>query len=423
MNMLGRPRSLARLLPVLVACALVASCGFRTLKSDLEMIGQQASLEGTVAGGGGPIVVVVHGVPGGEVVDLFLLPSPGQFLFTLPAGSYRVGAFEDHNRDLSHQATEEPAVVFRAPEVVALRPGERMTGIALVIDPTRGTTGPLVVDEHAEPRHVGQLPALQLGTVVEIDDPRFSHANGKLGLWDPLRFLFDVGAGVYFLEPYHPDKIPVLFIHGATGHPGDWKYLIERLDRERFQPWLVYYPTAAHLDRVATGVGRAVAALQFQYGITRIAVVAHSMGGLVARAILNHAMTTSDAARLVEIPAFISISTPWSGHSAAAEGARHAPVVAPSWEDMAPGSPFLIGLLQTPLPSECDYTLIFSFAGGSALGGDANDGSVTLASQLWLPMQRDADRVMGFGESHMGILRSSDVSALLNTMLAEALRQ
>lgn len=423
MKMLGRPHSLARLLPILVLCVLIASCGFRTLKADLERIGEQVSLEGTVTAGSDPIVVVVHGVPGGEVVDLFLLPRPGQFIFTLPAGAYRVGAFEDRNRDLSHQAAVEPSVVFRAPEVIALRPGERVTGIDLAIDPGRGTTEPLVVAEHAEPRQVGQLPALQLGTVVAIDDPRFSHENGRLGLWDPLRFLFEVGAGVYFLEPYDPAKVPVLFLHGATGHPGDWTYLIEQLDRSRFQPWLVYYPTAAHLDRVATGVGRAIAALQFQYGFSRIAVVAHSMGGLVARAILNDVVNVGDAPRLVEVPAFVSISTPWIGHAAAAGGVSRAPVVAPSWEDMAPGSPFLVGLPQTPLPPECDFTLLFSYGGGSGMGGEANDGSVTLASELWLPIQRDADRVMGFDESHTSILRSPDVSALLNTMLAEALRR
>ncbi len=416
-----------------MTCSLIAGCGFRTLKAGLEQIGEQGSLQGTVTAGagGGPIVVVVHSVPSGEVVDLFLLPRAGQFLFTLPAGTYRVGAFEDRNRDLAHQAAEEPSVVFRAPEAIALRPGERVTGISLAIDPNRGTTEPLVVAAHAGagqgpqmgPRQVGQLPALQLGTVVDIDDPRFSHDNGNLGLWDPMRFLFDVGAGVYFLEPYHPDKIPVLFIHGATGHPGNWEYLIEGLDRGRFQPWLVYYPTAVHLDLVATGVGRAVAALQFHYGFTRIAVVAHSMGGLVARATLNYVMNHGAASRIVGIPAFVSISTPWSGHPAATQGVKHAPVVAPSWADMAPGSEFLVGLPQTALPSECDYTLVFSYGGAAWIGGEANDGSVTLASQLLLPIQRDADRVMGFDESHTGILRSPDVSALLNTMLAEALRQ
>ena len=88
---------------------------------------------------------------------------------------------------------------------------------------------------------MGQLT--EFGTVTNLNDPRFERKNGSVGLWRPYDFVFDVGVGVYFLEPYDPERVPVLFVHGNLGTPQDFRYLIERLDRDRFQPWLYYYPS------------------------------------------------------------------------------------------------------------------------------------------------------------------------------------
>jgi pimeloyl-ACP methyl ester carboxylesterase len=410
--------------PICVALAmalLAGACGFRTLRKDIEWAAQQAALEGQaeVRGtGGSPIVIAVYSVGAKQIVDLFLLPRPGPFFFALPAGTYQLAAFEDRNRDLSYQPGEEPAVL--ASDLI-LRPGERRTGLDLTIDPSSTSRIPFPVSAlSAGRRDIDQFPALQLGTLVDIDDPRFSEENAKLGLWDPLQFLFNVGAGVYFLEEYDPHKIPILFVHGAMGHPANWKHLISTLDRSRFQPWLVYYPTAPHLDRLARGLVRAIAALQVKYRFSRLILVAHSMGGLVTRAAINYAMQDAASQRVVHLPAFVSISSPWNGHSAAAAGVKYAPVVAPSWEDMAPGSPFLTQLPQTALPPECEYTLLFSYHGAATISGEANDGTVGVSSELWLPIQRQAAHVMGFDESHTSILQSHDVAAQLNAILARA---
>jgi hypothetical protein len=92
----------------------------------------------------------------------------------------------------------------------------------------------------------------------------------------------------------------------------------------------------------------------------------------------------------------------------------------PSWEDTAPGSPFLIGLPQIALPPECEYTLLFSYWGGATVSGEANDGVVAVSSELSMPIQRQAAHVMGFEERHTSILESRDVAALLNGILTRA---
>ena len=422
----GRPKSswVAKSVAICVvlAVALLAwGCGFRTLRKDIEQVAEQAALEGyaRVRGAeGSPIVIVVYSVTTEQIADLFLLPRPGPFFFVLPAGEYQLAAFEDRNRDLSYEPGEEPAVLVTD---LVLRAGERRTGLDLTIDPGSTVRVPFAVKAYSpERREIHQYPALQLGTIVNIDDPRFSDENGRLGLWNPLQFLFDVGAGVYFLEEYDPHKIPVLFVHGAVGHPGDWKHLVSSLDRSHFQPWLAYYPTAPHLDRLGRGLVRAMAALQVKYGFSRLILVAHSMGGLVTRAALNYTIENPSTGRVVHVPAFVSISSPWNGHSGAAEGVKHAPVAAPSWEDMAPGSSFLTRLSQTSLPPKCEYSLFFSYRGGRTLSGEANDGTVTVSSELAMPIQRQAVRVLGFDESHTSILESREVAEQLNAILARA---
>ena len=406
---------------VLAVALLAGGCGLRTLKKDIEEVAEQAVLEGHARVRGtesNPIVVVVYSVTDKQITDLFLLPRNGPFFFVLPAGKYQLAAFEDLNRDLSYEPGEEPATLMTDLE---LRAGERRTGLDLVIDPGSTARIPFAVKAFSpERREIHQFPALQLGTIVNIDDPRFSEENGKLGLWDPLRFLFDVGAGVYFLEEYDPHKIPVLFVHGAVGNPSDWKYLVGSLDRSRFQPWLAYYPTAPRLDRLGSGLVRAIAALQVKYEFSRLILVAHSMGGLVTRAALNYAIQNASSRRVVHVPAFISISSPWNGVSGAAMGVKHSPVVVPSWEDMVPDSSFLTRLSQTALPPECEYSLFFSYRCEGLLNGEANDGTVTVSSELAMPIQREAVRVMGFDENHTSILESREVAAQLNAILDRA---
>jgi hypothetical protein len=138
----------------------------------------------------------------------------------------------------------------------------------------------------------------------------------------------------------------------------------------------------------------------------------------VTRAALNYVVDNPGSSRLVSVPLFVSISSPWSGYPAAALGVEYSPIVAPMWQDMAPGSSFLTALLKTPLPAETEYALFFSYRSDSALSTQANDGTITVASELPIAFQRQAQHVVGFDETHVGILGSAEVAEQLNAMLA-----
>jgi hypothetical protein len=83
----------------------------------------------------------------------------------------------------------------------------------------------------------------KIGEIFQLAEPRFSDEIAKQGMWRPLDFLIDGNAGLYFLEPYSDEKIPVLFVHGIDGTPRNFAYLTEHKDRKHFQPWLYYYPS------------------------------------------------------------------------------------------------------------------------------------------------------------------------------------
>ncbi len=164
----------------------------------------------------------------------------------------------------------------------------------------------------------------QVGALATLDEPRFSDETAKQSLWRPLDFLIDGNAGLYFLEPYSANKIPVLFVHGINGTPKNFSYLIEQLDRTHFQPWVVYYPSGAYIENVAQWIEQMLEQVQAKYKFDKIAIVAHSMGGLVSRSfILKHL----DNSRSLDIPLFISIATPWDGHNAAKLGVDQARII------------------------------------------------------------------------------------------------
>lgn len=95
---------------------------------------------------------------------------------------------------------------------------------------------------------------INLAVVTTFDDPRFAQENGSLGFWKPLTFLRDVGLGLYFLEPYDAEKVPVLFVHGANGTPEGWGQVIENLIGGDFSPGFIIIRPDSGLIRWPTGL-------------------------------------------------------------------------------------------------------------------------------------------------------------------------
>lgn len=96
-------------------------------------------------------------------------------------------------------------------------------------------------------------------------------------------------AGIYFCQPYDPKKIPIIFVHGLMSSPQIWLDFINQLNanpsfRQRYQPWVFFYPSGAPIAGSALRFHRALAELHTHYPHQKpLVLVGHSMGGIISR--------------------------------------------------------------------------------------------------------------------------------------------
>jgi len=409
------------LLVALAACLASPGCFLRRAASDLDEFGHAVTLRGRVQALGEqhtPIVVMLV-AEDGETGERSILRSnvrygSGPFEFLAPPGNYALLAFEDRNQDLTFQPDECAGVHLK--EFVHLEAGSISENLDIDILPAERANAEFPKLYEAPETLPPIDPSKErLGEVVTIDDPRFAPEIGTLGMWEPVRYYKEGHNGIYFLEPFDADKIPVLFVHGIKGSGSQFRALIEHLDRDRYQPWIVQYASGFRLELVAERLAQALVQLRLKHKFDRLHVVAHSMGGLVSRGTLN--ALHRDGHTFVDL--YVTYSTPWGGHAAARSGVEWSPVVLPVWLDMVPESPYLARLFAQPLPEHLPHWLAFSFRGDPGLFVDEqNDGVVTIKSQLRADAQRGAVRITGFDEDHATILTCDAGLAFLAEALA-----
>src|SRR5262249_28801942 len=100
--------------------------------------------------------------------------------------------------------------------------------------------------------------------------------------------------GLYFLEPYDPTRIPVVFVHGLMSSPYTWVKTINGLQqdpelRKHYQPWVFGYATGNPILYSALRLREELAKVDKIYpNHLPYVVVGHSMGGM-----LTHAQVTT----------------------------------------------------------------------------------------------------------------------------------
>jgi len=231
-------------------------------------------------------------------------------------------------------------------------------------------------------------------------------------MWEPLSFEEQTGYGLYLLEPLNLSKQPILFVHGINGSPIQFRTLIENLGDE-YQPLLYQYPSGFPLDHSAYILRVGIGEFLNRYSISRLPIVAHSMGGLVARGTI----TSFDKGTAATLSPFISLSTPWLGHEAARLGVEWSPTVAPVWRSMVPNSKYQQRIFSKPLPEKTNHHLFFSFAQKSGGPSKGNDGVVTVKSQLGYQAQTEASSIYGIDDTHNGILTNACVISWISAVL------
>lgn len=135
-----------------------------------------------------------------------------------------------------------------------------------------GTVRPLAADFSAPLAYYPTVNETWLGLMGAI---RVSHYMGSTGL--------------YFLQPYNPDRIPLIFVHGLISTPQMWRNVINEIEtdpelRGRFQYWVFAYPTGNPFPYSALRLREELGKVRQIYGWPHgFVLISHSMGGLLAQ--------------------------------------------------------------------------------------------------------------------------------------------
>ena len=112
-------------------------------------------------------------------------------------------------------------------------------------------------------------------------------------------------AGLYMVQPYDPDRIPVLMVHGIWSSPMTWMEMFNELQsdpeiRRKYQFWFYLYPTGEPLAFSAAGLRDELLQVRNDCDpyrrnekLDEMIVVGHSMGGL-----MSHMLTLDSGSRL-----------------------------------------------------------------------------------------------------------------------------
>lgn len=414
MHVLGKP---TKFLVLCCALTLLVGCGLIRARKEQENARDNSVIVGRITADYplvGPIFVGAwregKNAETPTFVEYSMLDAAGSYILLVPPGSYRVIAFEDANRNFRIDASEA-ASAYSSPVMLGKNAMAAAVDIALKKDSRQDL---LVAGTQIPSRSAEETQSSRSGAVADLASPFFSAAYAAdTAYWEGLRFFREGGGNIFFLEPYDPQRIPVLFVHGARGGPQDWKFAFRSLDTTRYQPCFFYYPTSMALADAANLLRMKLEELQQEHFISRMHIVAHSAGGLVVRDFLSRY-----AKYHPYIDTFISISTPWGGEPLAQLGVKHSPVVLPSWVDMQPTSDFLAQLYRNPIPETTGYYLLFGYRGGASLRAN-NDGAVLMESLLDARAQAGARKVRGFNETHLTILNSAEVFSEVGRILKE----
>lgn len=104
---------------------------------------------------------------------------------------------------------------------------------------------------------------------------------------------------LYFMEPFQPEKIPIVLVHGLLSSPAAWSDIYNELRsdpniRKRYQFWAFRYSTGAPFVKSAhelrdklNQVMACYSGMDREQNLERTILIGHSMGGLVSKVLIS----------------------------------------------------------------------------------------------------------------------------------------
>ena len=147
-----------------------------------------------------------------------------------------------------------------------------------LLDPTKvdhvevqGKSFPLAADYTASEASYGRINEIWIGFVNMVRGEKMRGA-----------------AGLLLLQPYDPEKIPVIFVHGLVSSAYAWRNVANSLSvdpeiRRRYQFWVFSYSTGNPIAYSALLLRQDLAYAEQTYHFSKVILIGHSMGGLLSR--------------------------------------------------------------------------------------------------------------------------------------------
>ena len=110
-------------------------------------------------------------------------------------------------------------------------------------------------------------------------------------------------SGLYALDEFHPDRIPVVFVHGLMSSPATWVQTINALYnvpelRQKYQIYVFAYASGNPILYSSHLLRKALVDLDKKYNkdgknkyFNNMIIVAHSMGGLLSKMLIQNSKT------------------------------------------------------------------------------------------------------------------------------------
>ena len=348
------------------------------------------------------------------VINYQKLEKPSFYGFMVPIGRISVFAFEDKNGNEKYDMGEPSGTYLDGSEFI-FHDGKLQYGINIEIK--KNAELPKKYKDLSMMRAIDSNFIVRKppsGEVVTIDHYYFAKGFGALGMWRPLELMSLEAPNIFFLSEYDPQKKPILFVHGISGTPADFKNLISKIDTDIYQPWVFQYSSGLRLDGIVAGLHYEIEKLRKKHGFKKIILVAHSMGGLISRTYIQRYQNTLNSV----VEKYISVSSPYGGHDLAAFGVRNeTKSFVAAWVDMVPGSDFQKRMYETKL--KIPFYLIYGNYSKLKDKTAKGDGTVSLKSMLEPEVVEDAVKTYEFDEDHMTILSSDEVFNVIQKIMAE----
>ncbi len=240
---------------------------------------------------------------------------PAHFDQLIPAGDLQITGFFDHHIEpglgaalVGYRANPDqtplddlyPPEGITRPVTAVIRFPDDAGPTLTLYDPRQTKSINLRPDGEASPasRLIFPLAADYTASYAEL----LSRANGLVTLGFAAMLNPDEAEdrlGIYLLEPYDPQKTPLLMVHGLMSTPLTWIQLTNEIYadpvlRQQYQVWHFLYPTAtcpyysAFYLREKLAATRALLDPEGDDPASRdMVVVGHSMGGILTRTLVS----------------------------------------------------------------------------------------------------------------------------------------